>query len=242
MRIRVIESVLKANNAAAEENRQRLAGAPLLALNIMSAPGSGKTALLERTLAALGQEYPSAVLVGDLQTTRDAERLAGLAAYTTQINTGRGCHLSAAQVAAGLAELPLAELAFIFIENVGNMVCPAAFDLGEHARVALLSVPEGDDKVAKYPTLFQPADLILLTKVDLRGVLEHNLHRVRADLAKLNTRAPLIEFSARTDQGLGAWLDWLHAERKRRCAAAAAAGASARRGQRAGPTGTPVAR
>lgn len=174
---------------------------------------------MEKTIPALGKDYPTAVLVGDLQTTRDAQRLGGLAAHTTQINTGSGCHLTAAQVARGLDSFPLEQAACLFIENVGNMVCPAAFDLGEHVRAVLLSVPEGDDKVAKYPTLFRPADAILLTKVDLLGVLEFNLDHVRDDLSRINTRAPLIEFSARTDQGLDQWLDWLREQHRRRVGA-----------------------
>ena len=215
MKVNVVESVLKANDAIAEDNRRRLNGARLLAVNLMSAPGSGKTTLLEKTIPALGPNYPCAVMVGDLQTTRDADRLADLAAHTTQINTGSGCHLTATQVAEGLKGLAVGKFAFLFIENVGNMVCPAAFDLGEHVRVALLSLPEGDDKVAKYPTLFQPADAILLTKVDLMGVLGYDPSRVRADLAQINTRAPLIEFSAKTGEGLDRWVAWLHEQRER---------------------------
>ena len=209
MKINVVESVLKANDAVAQENRRRLSKAGVLAINLLSAPGSGKTALLEKTIPALAPDLPAGVLVGDLQTTRDAERLGDLAVHTTQINTGSGCHLSATQVAEGLNSFPLDGLALLFIENVGNMVCPAAYDLGEHVRVALLSVPEGDDKVAKYPTLFQPADAILLTKVDLVGVLDYDMTRVRDDLARINTRAPLFELSAKTGQGLDRWLGWL---------------------------------
>lgn len=218
MKISVVTSVLKANDAVAAANRRRMAEAGLLAVNLTSAPGSGKTALLERTLPALGPALRSAVIVGDLQTARDAQRLAPLAVETCQINTEGGCHLSAAQVAEALDTLALSELAFLFIENVGNMVCPAAFDLGEHCRVALLSAPEGDDKVAKYPTLFQPADAILLTKIDLIGVLDYRKDRVYEDLARINTRAPVLELSAKTGQGLDAWLDWL---RTRRAAAGA---------------------
>src|SRR5690606_10416625 len=123
--------------------------------------------------------------VGDLQTTRDAERIAGVAADTAQINTGTGCHLTAAQVAEGLERVDLTGMSYVFIENVGNMVCPAGFDLGEHLRVALLSVAEGDDKVAKYPGLFQGADIVLLTKVDLLGVLDFDLARVKEDLSRI---------------------------------------------------------
>jgi len=216
VKINVIENVLQANDAVARENRRRLDAVGVLAINLMSAPGSGKTSLLEKTIPALTPSQPCAVLVGDLQTTRDAERLAGMAAQVTQINTGSGCHLTAAQVSAGLDSLKLKGLDFLFIENVGNMVCPAAFDLGEHLRVALLSVPEGDDKVAKYPTLFQPADAILLTKVDLIGVLDFQRQRVYEDLSRINARAPLIELSAKTGLGLDRWLTWLREQRQAR--------------------------
>lgn len=213
MKVQVAENVLKANDAVAAANRRVLEKANLLAINIMSAPGSGKTTLLEKTIPMLGPQNPSAVMVGDLQTSRDAERLDGVAVETIQINTGTGCHLSAPQVAQALGDLDLGKLAFVFIENVGNMVCPAAFDLGEHRKVVLLSVPEGDDKVAKYYTLFRQADAVLLTKVDLLGILDFNIDRVRDDLAKLNTRAPFIRVSTRTGEGLAEWIDWLHAQR-----------------------------
>lgn len=209
MKIEVVRSVLDASDQAAAGNRRRMDEAGVLSINLLSAPGSGKTALLENTLPALGGSARAAVLVGDLQTTRDAERLGDLAAQIVQINTGRGCHLSPTQVTGGLDKLDLSQIDLLFIENVGNMVCPAAFDLGEHARAVLLSVPEGDDKVAKYPTLFQQAAVILLTKVDLIGVLEYDFGRVRADLSKINTAAPLIELSNKTGQGLDRWLQWL---------------------------------
>ena len=216
MKINVVESVLKANDAVARANRRRMDAAGVLAINLMSAPGSGKTYLLEKTIAALAPTQRCAVLVGDLQTTRDAERLSSVAAQVTQINTGTGCHLSATHVADGLDTLDLQGMDFLFIENVGNMVCPAAFDLGEHRRAVLLSVPEGDDKVAKYPTLFQPADVILLTKTDLIGVLDYRRDRVYEDLSRINTRATVMELSAKTGQGLDRWLAWLQAERRPR--------------------------
>ena len=209
MKINVVKNVLEANDAVASENRRRMEAAGILAVNITSAPGSGKTSLLEKTIPALAPEHRSAVIVGDLQTSRDAERLGDLAVETVQINTEGGCHLSAAQVAAGLDSLKLDDLSFMFIENVGNMVCPAGFDLGEHVRVAMLSVPEGDDKVAKYPTLFQPADVILLNKVDLIEVLDYDIARVKDDLSRINTRAPLIEISVKRGDGLETWIEWL---------------------------------
>jgi hydrogenase nickel incorporation protein HypB len=212
MKINVVKNVLEASDTLAEENRQALTAAGVTAINMMSAPGSGKTTLLQTTIPALG-EGKCAVLVGDLQTSRDAERLADLGAQVVQINTGRGCHLSPAEIAEGMKHLDLASLEFLFIENVGNMVCPAAFDLGEHLRVILLSTPEGDDKVAKYPTLFQQADAILLTKIDLAEILSYNADQPREDLTHINTRAPLIELSSQTGQGTDAWLAWLASQR-----------------------------
>lgn len=211
MRIDVVRSVLEANDAVAGANRRRLDDAGVLAANITSAPGSGKTSLLERTVPALAPDLRCAVIVGDLQTTRDAERLGALDVPVVQINTEGGCHLIATQVAEGLDRLALDGVAFLFIENIGNMVCPAGFDLGEHVRVAMLSVPEGDDKVAKYPTLFQPADVIVLNKIDLADLLGFDVQHVRDDLARINTRAPFIQLSARTGQGIDAWLAWLRA-------------------------------
>ena len=208
MKIRVVESVLKANDAVARENRRRMDEAGMLCVNVMSAPGSGKTTLLQKTIVALGPDR-CGVLVGDLQTTRDAERLGESGARSIQINTGKGCHLSATQVAEGLSVLDMSGLSYLFIENVGNMVCPTGVDLGEHARVALLSLPEGDDKVAKYPTLFQAADMILLTKIDLLGVLEYDAGRVRDDLRCINTAAPLLEVCSVDGRGVNEWLEWL---------------------------------
>lgn len=211
MKINVVRNVLAANDAVAGENRRRMEQANVFAVNITSAPGSGKTSLLEKTIAALLPDFPAGVIVGDLQTTRDAERLAGPAAEVTQINTEGGCHLSAVQVQRALEGLALEGLDFLFIENVGNMVCPSGFDLGEHARVAMLSVPEGDDKVAKYPTLFQPADVIILNKTDLIGVLDYDFSRVTEDLSRINTRAPFLRMSAKTGEGLDEWIGWLRA-------------------------------
>ena len=212
MKINVVKNVLDASDALAKANRRRMDAAGLVCINMLSAPGSGKTTLLQKSLPLLGGAR-AAVLVGDLQTTRDAERLSGAAAQVVQINTGSGCHLSPSQVAEGLDGLDLAAVDFLFIENVGNMVCPAAFDLGEHRRAVLLSVPEGDDKVAKYPTLFQKADVVLLTKVDLVGVLEYRFERVAEDLAGINTAATVIRLSNKTGQGLEEWLAWLAQQR-----------------------------
>ena len=213
MKINVVKSVLDASDAMANVNRRRMDAVGLTCINILSAPGSGKTTLLQKSLPMLPAGARTAVLVGDLQTTRDAERLEHSAAQVVQINTGNGCHLSPSQIEQGLNALDLTAIDYLFIENVGNMVCPAAFDLGEHRRAVLLSVPEGDDKVAKYPTLFQKADVILLTKIDLAELLEYNFDRVYDDLSRINTAAPVIRLSNRSGEGLGAWRDWIVAQR-----------------------------
>jgi hydrogenase nickel incorporation protein HypB len=205
-------NVLSANHRTAERTRAELAQRGILMVNITSAPGSGKTALLQATLSQM-EHGTAAVLVGDLETDRDAARLHGLGAQVLQINTGKGCHLSAAQVAAGLDQLSLGTVETVFVENVGNMACPSDYDLGEGARVAMLSLPEGDDKAAKYPGLFAAADVIVLNKVDLASVLPFNEDLLRQDLARLNTRAPLLRLSAVGGQGLDAWMQWLHAFR-----------------------------
>lgn len=209
MKIPVVENVLKANDALATENRLLLDEKNIRAINIMSAPGSGKTTLLQKTIEDLKGELRCGVLVGDLQTTRDAERLETSGAPVVQINTGRGCHLDAMQVAQGLRSLDLDAIDLLFIENVGNMVCPAGFDLGEHYRAILLSIPEGDDKVAKYPTLFQKADVVLLTKIDLSLVLHFRVQQVREDLAALQAKVPFIELSTVKQQNLEEWYGWL---------------------------------
>lgn len=210
MKIKVVESVLKANDAIAETNRKKLNEHGVLAINMMSAPGSGKTTLLQKTIPAIAAEKRCAVLVGDLQTTRDAERLENLGTEVIQINTGRGCHLDPQQVTQGIEALDLESLDILFIENVGNMVCPASFDLGEHLDVILLSVPEGEDKVAKYPTLFQKANLVLLTKMDLAEILEFNTETVYGDMKQVNSAAPVIELSTKTGDGFSNWIDWLN--------------------------------
>lgn len=211
--VTVVERILKANDAVAAANRARLDGAGVLAVNLMSAPGSGKTALLEATIPALAPAR-CAVLVGDLQTTRDADRINRVCDQVVQINTGRGCHLTAEQIAAGLDALDLSRLDYLFIENVGNMVCPATHALGEHRRVVALSLPEGEDKALKYPTLFQCADAVLLTKIDLMGLVPFDERCVVEDLAQLNTAAAYLRLSSRTGAGMESWLAWLAAQRR----------------------------
>lgn len=209
-KINVVKNVLKANDIVAVNNREVFKRQGLLALNVISSPGSGKTTLLEKTIDLLNKEgLASSVLVGDLQTTRDAERLEPFASQVIQINTGMSCHLYANQIAESLVDLDLDPVDFLFIENVGNMVCPGEFDLGENIKVILLSLPEGDDKVAKYPTIFRAADVVLLTKIDLEGVMDFNKKRVYDDIRKLNETVPVIEISALKGEGMQEWVGFL---------------------------------
>ena len=213
--VNVVKNVLQANDIIAEKNRQVFKDNQILAINIISSPGSGKTTLLEKTIPALKPEQKSIVLVGDLATTRDADRVAPYAEAATQINTGMSCHLYANQIEESLKDLPLENSDYIFIENVGNMVCPGEFDLGENVKVTLMSIPEGDDKVAKYPTIFRAADVVLFTKIDLIEVLDFDMERVLDDLRKLNANVPIINISSKTGEGMEEWISWLKDQRQK---------------------------
>jgi hydrogenase nickel incorporation protein HypB len=208
--ISVLRGLLQANDHAATHNRQHFDKHGVLAINLMSSPGAGKTALLEATIDALGKELAIAVIEGDLETENDAERIRRHGVTAVQITTGSACHLDAHMVHDALHGLELAGLDIVFIENVGNLVCPAGFDLGQHHNVTLLSVPEGDDKPAKYPVMFRAADLVLLSKSDLLPVLDDfQPDNARRHLQALASSAPVIEISAKTGAGMDAWLHWL---------------------------------
>lgn len=207
--IQVIENVQRANDEVAAANRARLQGHGLAAVNLMGGPGSGKTTLLEATLARLGGDRAVGILTGDLATTRDAERLARLTPHVAQINTGRGCHLEAHQVRRGLDALDLDALDLLFIENVGNLICPVSWDLGQERRVALFSVTDGDDKPAKHPYIVLAADLVLLNKVDLAPHVPFDRGRFLDDVRHLDEDVAVLELSALTGEGIDAWLDWL---------------------------------
>lgn len=209
MKIPLVENVRKANDVLAGANREALRRHGIRAVNLIGSPGCGKTTLLERTLEALGDEIPVGVITGDLTTTRDAERIAARCPHVAQINTGRGCHLDAGQVARGMESLPLAGLRLLFIENVGNLICPVGFDLGEDVTVGMFSVPEGDDKPAKHPYLVLEAGLLLLSKIDLLPHVPFDENAFRADLARIRDDVPLLRLSVRTGEGFDAWLDWL---------------------------------
>ena len=210
-RVVMTERILEANDTIAAATRADLLERGILAVDIIGAPGSGKTALLERTLRALHGRRRPAVLVGDLTTQRDGDRLARWCDLVVQISTGQGCHLEAGQVRAALAELDLDAVELLFIENVGNLICPVGFDLGQMATIGVFSVTEGDDKAAKHPYLVEEADLILLNKVDLLPYVTFDLEAFRADIRLLNRAVPVLEVSARTGQGIDTWIAWLDA-------------------------------
>ena len=206
----VLHSLLHENDHAAQHNREHFNSHGVVAINLMSSPGAGKTALLEATIMALGDEFKLAVIEGDLETENDAERIRSHGVTAVQITTGSACHLDAHMVHDAVHNLNLADLDIVFIENVGNLVCPASFDLGQHSNVVLLSVPEGDDKPAKYPVMFRSADMVMLSKADLLPVLDDfNPQRAEKYLRNLANTAPVIHTSAKSGMGMEDWLDWL---------------------------------
>ncbi len=208
--IEVETAILSKNDAIATENRHILTALGVLTLNLVSSPGSGKTTLLCKTITALG-DAPLAVIEGDQQTSHDADRIRATGAPAIQINTGKGCHLDAQMVAAAINDLRPRTGSYLFIENVGNLVCPAAFDLGEDAKVAILSVTEGEDKPLKYPDMFTAASLALLTKTDLAPHCDADLSAYEANLRRVNPTIEILRLSSRTGDGMDAWLAWLRA-------------------------------
>ncbi len=212
--VSVLHSLLHENDSTAQHNRDHFDQHNVLAINIMSSPGSGKTALLEATIQQLALNSNSnikiAVIEGDLETENDAERIRKHGVKAVQIATGSACHLDAHMIHQALHNLDLAEFDIVFVENVGNLVCPASFDLGQHQNVVLLSVPEGDDKPAKYPVMFRCADLVMISKSDLLPILDdfrpENAKRYLHDIA---SAAPVMEISSKDKSGMSLWIDWL---------------------------------
>ncbi len=207
--VQIEARVFAKNDALAEHNRAWLAERDILTLNLMSAPGAGKTTLLERTIRDTGARRALYVLEGDQATANDGERIRAAGAPVVQINTGTGCHLDADMVARGLAELNPAVGSVVVIENVGNLVCPALFDIGERHRVVMLSVTEGDDKPLKYPHMFRAADLMLLSKIDLLPHVDFDVERAIANARSVNPEVAVISVSPRTGQGMQEWYAWL---------------------------------
>ncbi|RTL85631.1 MAG: hydrogenase accessory protein HypB [Hyphomicrobiales bacterium] len=218
--IRIERDILSKNDALARENRSRLAARGVLALNLVSSPGSGKTSLLVRAIGDLQRKHPVAVIEGDQQTSNDAERIRATGAPAIQINTGKGCHLDAHMVGHALDRLTLPENGVLFIENVGNLVCPAAFDLGEAHKIVVLSVTEGEDKPLKYPDMFAAADLMLLNKSDLLPHLSFDVGACLANALRVNPRLQTLVVSATTGEGLAALYAWIEARIVRAAAGA----------------------
>jgi hydrogenase nickel incorporation protein HypB len=207
--------ILAKNDALAAKNRAWFAGREILALNLVSSPGAGKTTLLERTIRDLKGELKLFVVEGDQATTNDGERIRAAGAPAVQVNTGTGCHLEADMVARGLAELKPAPASVVMIENVGNLICPALFDLGERAKVVILSVTEGEDKPLKYPQMFRAAEIMILNKTDLLPHLDFDVERAIANAHEVHPDIKLFQVSARSGEGLDAWYGWLRGEIKK---------------------------
>lgn len=211
--IRVEEDILSRNNEIAARNRAFFASKKILALNFVSSPGSGKTELLSATVRAVGSDYPISVIEGDQQTANDAERIRQSGAPAFQINTGKGCHLDAAMIEHAVSHLNPADASTLFIENVGNLVCPAEFDLGEAHKVAILSVTEGEDKPLKYPDMFRASDVMIINKIDLLPYVKFDIEKCECYARRVNPKIRIIRTSATTGEGMDIWLKWLQVER-----------------------------
>ncbi len=207
--IPVVRNILEANERLAAANRRRFEEAGVLAINLMSSPGAGKTSLLERTIDGLAGQLRIAVIEGDIQSSYDAERIQKKGVQAVQINTDGACHLDGNMVQQALIPLDLSSLDLLIIENVGNLVCPAEFNLGEHHKVMILSVAEGDDKPLKYPLMFQLSSVLLINKIDLLPHIDCSVEVIRDRARQLNPRQQVFEISCRTGEGLDAWCQWL---------------------------------
>jgi hydrogenase nickel incorporation protein HypB len=205
----VVRNILQANERLAAANRKRFDDAGIFVFNLMSSPGAGKTSLLEKTVDGLADRIKMAVIEGDLQCSFDAERIQRKGVQAIQINTDGGCHLDGNMIQIALESLNLNDLDLLIIENVGNLVCPAEFNLGEHEKVMILSVTEGDDKPSKYPLMFQLTSVLLVNKVDLLPYIDCDVARIREQARQLNAKQQIFEISCRTGEGLPAWFSWL---------------------------------
>ena len=234
--VQIEQDILSANDAHAARNRRLLEERGVLALNLVSSPGAGKTTLLAATIEALRGEFPMHVIEGDQQTDNDARRIRDAGAPAVQINTGKGCHLDAHMVGHAIERLEPGYGDVLFIENVGNLVCPASFDLGETFRVVILSVTEGDDKPAKYPDMFHGADLMIVSKTDLLPHVDFDVERCVEQARRLNPRIGVVRLSASTGEGMEHWLRWIRAAREMKLAASAAPEASGKTGEASAAT------
>lgn len=211
-RLELETRILAKNDAIAAKCRAWLAGREIVALNLVSSPGAGKTTLLERAIADLSGELPLFVIEGDQATSNDGERIRAAGAPVVQVNTGTGCHLDAEMIARALSELKPSVASLVFIENVGNLVCPALFDLGEHAKAVIFSTTEGEDKPLKYPHMFSAAKLVILNKIDLLPHLDFSMERARENILRVNPGAEIIEVSTKTGAGMQTLYDWVRAQ------------------------------
>ena len=212
MEIKVVRKVLDVNNTMAEQNRKLFAGKKVFVLNVMSSPGSGKTTMLGKTISRLMPEVRTAVIVGDVSTTNDADRLAKTGAPVVQVNTdafGGDCHLAAHVIAKAAESFTLEDVDLLIVENVGNLVCPAEFDIGEDAKAVVLSVTEGEDKPLKYPLMFRVCDAAILNKIDLLPYLEYDKDEAVRNILQIHPGIPVFEMSVRTEDGLEPWVIWL---------------------------------
>ncbi len=209
MKIKVVSRVLEANERIAEENRRLLKDKGIFVLNLMSAPGAGKTSLLVKTIESLKSRVPIGVIEGDITGTEDAEKIGALQVPVVQINTGGACHLDANMINTVLQELPLDQIRLLFIENVGNLVCPAEFNVGEDMKVMILSVTEGEDKPLKYPLMFQESQVLLINKIDLLPYLDIDIERLIENSLKVNPQLKIFNVSCKSGEGLSPWTDFL---------------------------------
>lgn len=212
IKVPVVRSILEANERLATANRKRFDDAGILVINLMSSPGAGKTSLLERTIDGLRERFGIAVIEGDIQSSYDAERIHQKGVQAVQINTDGGCHLDGNMIQIALDSLDLSGIDILIIENVGNLVCPAEFNLGEHYKVMILSVAEGDDKPLKYPLMFQISSVLLVNKIDLLPYIDCDIHKIHERARQLNHNQSVFDVSCRTGEGLESWLSWLEAK------------------------------
>jgi hydrogenase nickel incorporation protein HypB len=211
-RVTVVEKIMGANNRLADENRAILDDARIFSINIMASPGAGKTSLIERTIRSLAGEFSTAVIDGDIATSIDADRAATAGAVAVQINTGGDCHLDATMLGQGLAQLALPEIDLLIVENVGNLVCPAAFQLGCHKSVLVASIPEGDDKPYKYPAMYHGVDALVINKIDLLPYVSFDMDYFSRGVEILNPGILTFPLSCRTGEGVDPWLEWIAAK------------------------------
>ncbi|MEK7735582.1 MAG: hydrogenase nickel incorporation protein HypB [Nitrospirota bacterium] len=209
MKVKVVTRILEANERIAAENRRLFDEAQVYVINLMSAPGAGKTSLLEKTIKELNGKIKTAVIEGDIAGTSDAERIGSLGVPVIQINTGGACHLDANMINEVLESLPLKETDLLFVENVGNLVCPAEFNIGEDMKAMVLSITEGDDKPLKYPLMFQESSALILNKIDLLPYTNVSTEKIRKDAMSLNPSLKIFEVSCKTGKGIAEWADWL---------------------------------